>query len=164
MKQELALPKYKNMKLVKIVYGNDESGDGADGSSGPALGLSQPARHHLADHGRHSRSRRSTSTLTKSLLKTLTLTGLGLPSQMKKYVMDGTVKQFELWNPGNLGYLAGYAAANLASGVKLQAGQSFTAGTLGKYKILPPAAGTGLSVVLGPPTVFDKSNVGKFNF
>jgi rhamnose transport system substrate-binding protein len=48
--------------------------------------------------------------------------------------------------------------------VKLKAGATFSAGSLGKYKILPPAAGTGLSVVLGPPTVFDKANVRKFNF
>ena len=35
---------------------------------------------------------------------------------MKKYVADGTVKEFELWNPANLGYLAAYAAVELASG------------------------------------------------
>ena len=46
----------------------------------------------------------------------MTLTGLGLPSQMKPYVLDGTVESFELWNPNDLGYLAGYAAAGLASG------------------------------------------------
>ena len=70
-----------------------------------------------------------------------------------------------MWDPGNLGYLAGYAAASLASKVvALKAGATFTAGKLGKYTILPPAAGTGLSVVLGPPTVFDKSNVTKYHF
>jgi rhamnose transport system substrate-binding protein len=96
----------------------------------------------------------------KSLLKNLTLTGLGLPSQMKKYVLDGTCKEFELWNPSNLGYLAGYAAASLASGlITGKPGQTFTAGKLGSYKILPAAAGTGPSVVLGPPTVFNKSNI-----
>jgi rhamnose transport system substrate-binding protein len=83
---------------------------------------------------------------------------------MKPYVLDGTVKAFELWNPGNLGYLAGYAAAALASGMPLKAGETFKAGKLGTYKILPPAGGTGLSVVLGPPTVFTKANVKKFNF
>jgi rhamnose transport system substrate-binding protein len=35
---------------------------------------------------------------------------------MKSYVHDGKVKQFELWNRDNLGYLAGYAAAGLDSG------------------------------------------------
>ena len=83
---------------------------------------------------------------------------------MKKYVLDGTVKAFELWNPVNLGYLAGLRGRNLASGVNAQGGATFSAGKLGKYKILPPAAGTGLSVVLGPPTVFNKANVRKFNF
>jgi len=101
----------------------------------------------------------------KSLLSTLTLTGLGLPSQMKSYVHDGTVKQFELWNPDNLGYLAGYAAAGLASGsASLKADSKFDAGKLGSYTVLAPSATTGPSVVLGPPTVFDISNIDKFNF
>jgi rhamnose transport system substrate-binding protein len=93
----------------------------------------------------------------------VTLTGLGLPSQMRKYIKDGTVKSFELWNPSDLGYLAGYAAASLASGTELKAGASFTAGSLNKTYTM--AAGNGeLSVVLGPPTVFDKTNIDKFNF
>jgi len=163
MKVELKLPKYKNMKLVKIVYGNDEP----TASKTVLLGLLsaypdlrgiispttvgiQTAAQYLDTH--------------KSLLKHITLTGLGLPSQMRPYVKDGTVKAFELWNPGNLGYLAGYAAANLASGMPLKAGEKFKAGKLGTYTILPPAGGTGLSVVLGPPTVFDKANIDDFNF
>jgi rhamnose transport system substrate-binding protein len=163
MKQELKKPKYKNMKLVKIVYGNDDPATSLTVLQGllsayPDLaGIISPTTVGISTAAQYLDTH-------KSLLKHLTLTGLGLPSQMKKYVLDGTVKQFELWNPGNLGYLAGYAAASLASGVKLKAGASFKAGTLGSYKILPPAAGTGLSVVLGPPTVFDKSNVKKFNF
>src|SRR5579859_5246148 len=31
----------------------------------------------------------------------------GHPDSLKKYVADGTVQAFELWNPANLGYLAG---------------------------------------------------------
>jgi rhamnose transport system substrate-binding protein len=163
MKIELKQPKYKNMKLVKIVYGNDEP----TASKTVLLGLLsaypklrgiispttvgiQTAAQYLDTH--------------KSLLKHLTLTGLGLPSQMRPYVEDGTVKAFELWDPASLGYLAGYAAASLASGMPLKAGEKFKAGKLGTYTILPPAAGTGLSVVLGPPTVFNKANIKKFNF
>ena len=41
------------------------------------------------------------------------LTGLGTPDEMKKYVADGTVKEFELWDPADLGYLAAYAAVEL---------------------------------------------------
>ena len=85
---------------------------------------------------------------------------------MKKYELDGTVKAFELWNPGNP-RLSRRVRGSLGSppATKLTAGSSSSAaGTLGTYKILPPAGGTGLSVVLGPPTVFTKANVKKFNF
>jgi rhamnose transport system substrate-binding protein len=163
MKQELKLPKYKNMKLVKTVYGNDDPVV----SKTVLLGLLS-AYPHL--RGIISPTTVGISTAAqyldthKSLLKHLTLTGLGLPSQMKSYVKDGTVKAFELWNPSDLGYLAGYAAASLASGMPLKAGEKFKAGKLGTYTILPPSAGTGLSVVLGPPFVFTKANVDKFNF
>jgi rhamnose transport system substrate-binding protein len=84
---------------------------------------------------------------------------------MKPYIKDGTVKAFELWNPNDLGYLAGYAAASLASGVaSTTTGSTFTAGKLGSYTVLAPAGPTGPSVVLGPPTVFDNSNIDQFNF
>jgi rhamnose transport system substrate-binding protein len=163
MKIELKQAKYKNMKLVKIVYGNDEPTTSKTvllgllsaypdlrGIISPTTVGIQTAAQYLDTH--------------KSLLKHITLTGLGLPSQMRPYVEDGTVKAFELWDPANLGYLAGYAAASLASGMPLKAGEKFKAGKLGTYTILPPADGTGLSVVLGPPTVFNKANIKKFNF
>ena len=65
------------------------------------------------------------------------LTGLGLPSQMKKYVHNGTVKAFALWNPEDLGYLAGYAVSALAEGkITGKVGETFKAGKLGTYKII----------------------------
>jgi rhamnose transport system substrate-binding protein len=163
MKQELKKPKYKGMKLVKIVYGNDEPTTSKTVLLGllsayPNLrGIISPTTVGISTAAQYLDTH-------KSLLKHITLTGLGLPSQMKTYVEDGTVKAFELWNPANLGYLAGYAAASLASGMPLQAGEKFKAGKLGTYTILPPSAGTGLSVVLGPPFVFTKANVKDFNF
>jgi rhamnose transport system substrate-binding protein len=162
MKQELK--KYPNIKLVSTVYGNDDPATSLTvlqgllsaypnlkGIISPTTVGIQAAAQYLDTH--------------KSLLKKLTLTGLGLPSQMKPYVEDGTVKEFELWNPSNLGYLAGYAAAALASGTAtLTPGSTFTAGTLGKYTVLAPTTGVGPSVVLGPPFVFTKANIAQFNF
>jgi rhamnose transport system substrate-binding protein len=162
MKQELK--KYPNIKLVSTVYGNDDPATSLTvlqgllsaypnlkGIISPTTVGIQAAAQYLDTH--------------KSLLKKLTLTGLGLPSQMKPYVEDGTVNEFELWNPSNLGYLAGYAAAALASGTaSLTPGSTFTAGTLGKYTVLAPTTGVGPSVVLGPPFVFDKANIAQFNF
>ena len=88
------------------------------------------------------------------------LTGLGTPESLKKFVNDGTIQTFELWDPAKLGYLAGYATINLASkAISTATGQSFTAGKLGKYTIGPNG-----TIVLGPPTVFDKSNIDQFHF
>ncbi len=90
----------------------------------------------------------------------LTLTTSAAPASLKKYVADGTVQAFELRNPANLGYLAAYAAVNLASKkITNAAGQSFTAGKLGKYTV-----GAGHAILLGPPFVFTKANINNFNF
>jgi rhamnose transport system substrate-binding protein len=158
------LKQYPNMHLVTTVYGNDDPATSLTVLQGllsayPNLkGIISPttvgiatAAHYLDTH--------------KDVAAKVTLTGLGLPSDMKPYIKDGTVKSFELWNPSNLGYLAGYAAASLASGtLTLDAGSKFTAKKLGPFAVLPAAAGTGPSVVLGPPTVFDSSNIDQFNF
>jgi rhamnose transport system substrate-binding protein len=162
MKQELK--KYPKMKLVSTVYGNDDPATSLTVLQGllsayPNLrGIISPTTVGISTAAQYLDTH-------KSLLKHLVLTGLGLPSQMRKYVLDGTCKEFELWNPSDLGYLAGYAAASLASGlITGKAGQTFKAGKLGKYKILPKSGKTGPSVVLGPPYVFNKSNIKNFNF
>jgi rhamnose transport system substrate-binding protein len=162
MKQELT--KYPNMKLVSTVYGNDDPATSLTVLQGllsayPNLaGIISPTTVGISTAAQYLDNH-------KSLLSHLTLTGLGLPSQMKTYVLDGTVKAFELWNPSDLGYLAGYAAAQAASGVAVTTpGTTFSGGKLGNYTVLAPAAGTGPSIVLGPPTVFNAANVGNFNF
>jgi rhamnose transport system substrate-binding protein len=162
MKQQLA--KYPNLKLVTTVYGNDDPATSLTVLQGmlsayPNLkGIISPTTVGISTAAQYLSTH-------PDVAKRVTLTGLGLPSQMRKYIKDGTVKSFELWNPSNLGYLAGYAAAALASGTaSLDTGASFKAGSLGDYKVLAPAGDTGPSVVLGPPTVFDSTNIDQFQF
>jgi rhamnose transport system substrate-binding protein len=162
MKQELA--KYPNMKLVSTVYGNDDPATSLQVLQGllsayPNLrGIISPTTVGVSAAAQYLDTH-------KNLLSHLTLTGLGLPSLMRKYVEDGTVAKFELWDPGNLGFLAGYAAASLASGLaSLTPGTTFKAGMLGTYTVLAPTPGVGPSVVLGPPTVFDKANINNYHF
>jgi rhamnose transport system substrate-binding protein len=160
MKKQLV--KYPKMKLVSTVYGNDDPATSLTVLQGllsayPNLkGIISPTTVGISTAAQYLSTHKNVK---------VTLTGLGLPSQMKPYVKDGTVTAFELWNPSNLGYLAGYAAANLASGTTtLKTGATFTAGKLKSYTMLAPSAGTGISVVLGPPTVFNKANIDNFNF
>jgi rhamnose transport system substrate-binding protein len=158
MKDELKKPQYKNMKLVKIAYGNDDDQKSFQETQGllqayPNLkGIISPTTVGIAAAARY---------LSSSKYKgKVQLTGLGTPNQMRKFVKDGTVTAFELWDPGKLGQLAGYAAAALASGkITGQAGQSFDAGPLGTKQI-----GAQSTVLLGPPQVFNKGNIDQFNF
>ena len=86
------------------------------------------------------------------------LTGLATPKMMRDYVIDGTVKRFVLWNPVDLGYLAVYAAAAVAKGELKPGATSLTAGHLGEVQV------QGTEIILGDPLVFDKTNIGQFDF
>ncbi|WP_329459652.1 rhamnose ABC transporter substrate-binding protein [Streptomyces sp. NBC_01497] len=158
MKEELKDPKYKNMQLVKVAYGDDDDQKSFQQTQGllqayPDLkGIISPTTVGIAAAARY---------LDDSSYKDkVVLNGLGTPDQMRKYVKDGTVAQFSLWNPNNLGYLGSYAAAALASGQITGAqGDTFTAGKLGKFTV-----GKDGEVILGAPTVFDKANIDQFHF
>ncbi|GHO56967.1 rhamnose ABC transporter substrate-binding protein [Ktedonobacter sp. SOSP1-85] len=158
MKDELSKPDYKNMKLVKVAYGNDDDQKSFNETLGllqayPNLkGIISPTTVGIAA------AARAVESVNKG--GKVLITGLGTPNQMRKYVKDGTCPSFALWDPGQLGYLAYYAASALVQGkIKGQQGESFDAGKLGKKTI-----GANNVVLLGPPTVFDKDNIDKFNF
>ncbi|HLI06485.1 MAG TPA: rhamnose ABC transporter substrate-binding protein [Ktedonobacteraceae bacterium] len=157
MKQELA-QKYPHMQLVKIAYGNDDDQTSFNDTLAllqqyPNLkGIISPTTVGIAAAARAIESVHKGGQVA--------LTGLGTPNQMRQYVKDGTVKAFELWNPANLGYLAYYVAALLIQGkIKGNVGETFTAGKLGSFTI-----GANNVVLLGPPTVFNSSNIDQFNF
>ena len=63
-----------------------------------------------------------------------------------------------LWNPIDLGYLAGAAGVALADGtITGAAGESFTAGKLGDREIVQVDDGT--EIMLGDPFKFDADNI-----
>jgi rhamnose transport system substrate-binding protein len=156
MKTELK--KFPKMSLVSTVYGNDDTATSTSVTQGlleqyPNLkGIISPTTVGIAA---------AAAVLDTSKYRgKVMLTGLGTPDEMKKYVKDGTVKSFELWNPADLGYLAAYAAVELASGsITGAAGQTFTAGKLGKFTV-----GADNTILLGAPYVFNAANINNFNF
>ena len=158
MKETLKDPKYKDMKLVKIAYGDDDDQKSFQETQGliqayPNLkGIISPTTVGVAAAARYL----STSP-QKGKLK---LTGLGFPNQMRKFIEDGTVEEFQLWVPKDVGYLAGQAAVALASGrITGKEGEKFEAGRLGEYTI-----GANGEIVLGPLTTFNADNIEKFDF
>jgi rhamnose transport system substrate-binding protein len=158
MKDELTKPEYSKFKLVKTAYGNDDDQKSFEETQGllqayPDLkGIISPTTVGIAAAARYLQDSKY-----KGKVK---LTGLGTPNQLRDFVKDGTIEGFELWDPGKLGSLAAYAAGALASGTITGAeGDKFEAGDLGEKTV-----GAKGEVLLGPPTVFDKSNIDDFDF
>ena len=84
--------------------------------------------------------------------------GLSLPNINKPYVHDGIVQTVVLWNTRDLGYLSVYAGTLLAQN-KLQTGaRSVQAGRLGTIEI------RGSEIILGPPLMFTRANIDRFDF
>ncbi len=158
MKEELKKPEYAKLELVDTVYGDDEDTKSYNEAQGlfkkyPDLKvIIAPTTVGIAASAR--------AVQDANLIGKVFVTGLGTPNQMRDYVKSGASPQFALWNPSDLGYLAVYTLDAIASGkIKGQPGDKFTAGKLGEYTIDPDGV-----VLLGPPTVFSKDNIDKFNF
>lgn len=157
MKEELAAS-HPDIKLVEVVYGDDDDQTSFDKTAAllqtyPELkGIVSPTTVGIAAAARY---------LSTSEAKgKVALTGLGTPNQMREYVEDGTVTEFALWNPEELGYLTAYAANALVAGdITGAEGDTFTAGDLGEYTV-----GKDGVVLLGDPYRFNKDNIGDFDF
>ncbi|MCC5577168.1 rhamnose ABC transporter substrate-binding protein [Microtetraspora sp. AC03309] len=158
MKDELGKPEYKDLKLVKVAYGDDDDQKSFQETQGllqayPDLkGIISPTTVGISAASRY---------ISGSKYKgKVAVTGLGTPNQMREYVKNGTVKEFALWNPKDLGYLASFSAAALASGrITGAEGEKFTAGKLGEFTI-----GKDGEVILGPPFTFNAENIDEFDF
>ncbi len=86
------------------------------------------------------------------------VTGLSLPNMCKPYVDAGVIESIVLWNTLDLGYLTVYAAKALNDGELKRGVKEISAGRLGKLGV------EGDEVRLGAPFIFNKANIGRFNF
>jgi rhamnose transport system substrate-binding protein len=84
--------------------------------------------------------------------------GLSLPNINKPYVHGGVVQTVVLWNTRDLGYLAVYAAALAVDSQLAPGATSLRAGRLGTIAI------RGSEIVLGPPLLFNRDNIDRFDF
>ena len=151
-------PKYAGLNLVKVAYGNDDP----QVATTKAQGLLQEFPDLNGFVLPSSVAMVATAQVLKQTKKSgkVLMTGLALPSQMKGYVKDGTVKQFALWNMSDLGYLAYWVTYGIHAGtIKGTVGETFPAGRLG-----PRTIDKGGVISVGKPTVFDASNINPFSF
>jgi rhamnose transport system substrate-binding protein len=98
MKQELK--KFPNMHLVSIVYGNDDPTTATQVTQG--LLQSHPNLKGIISPTTVGILAAAQVLDTPKYRGKIALTGLGTPNSLKKYVSDGTIQSFELWNPAEM--------------------------------------------------------------
>jgi rhamnose transport system substrate-binding protein len=161
METALKDPKFANLKLVETVYGDDNP----QTSTTQAQGLLQKYPNLKVIVAPTTVGIAAAAKVVQGTSgSTVKVTGLGLPNDMKPYVSaDGITPKFGLWSVPDLGYLTYYVAAKLISGeIKGAEGETFTVPGLNGGQ--PYTIGPKKVVILGPPYVFDPSNINDFNF
>jgi rhamnose transport system substrate-binding protein len=144
--------------LVATVYGDDDDTKSFQEAQGllqayPNLaGIISPTTVGIAATARY---------LSTSEYKgEVALVGLGLPGQMKEYLLDGTVEGFALWDPSEVGYLSVYAGKALLDGTITGAeGETFDAGKLGTYTI-----GADGLIIVGELLEFNAENIDEYEY
>jgi rhamnose transport system substrate-binding protein len=158
MKEALKDPKYKDMSLVEVVYGDDQPEKSTTEAQAlltkyPDLrGIISPTTVGVAACAQVVESAGKASQVA--------VTGLGTPNQMRRFVQNGTVKAFQLWSPKDEGYVSGALGIAIATGkVKPEPGAKFQAGTMGERTFREKNV-----VITGPPFTFTKDNIDQFHF
>jgi len=157
MQQVLRQPKYANLNLVRIAYGDDLR----DKSTSETQGLlaSFPNLKVIVAPTTVGIAAAAKVVTDQRLIGRVIVTGLGLPSEMAEYIDNRACPYMFLWNPSDLGYVSAYTGTALARGTITGAvGNRFSAGKLGQYTVTSAADG-GTEVLLGPPFKFDPSNI-----
>jgi rhamnose transport system substrate-binding protein len=156
MKDELKKPEFAGLKLVDVVYGDDQS----DKSYREAIGLfrKHPNLKAIIAPTTVGITAAAKAVTDQKLVGKVFVTGLGLPSEMIGHVRSGAVDTFAIWNPIDLGYTAVYAAYSvLASKASGKPGTQVPVGRMGSLTI--DAQG---EAAMAEPFVYDKANVEKF--
>ncbi len=158
MKEALKLPKYAGMHLLEVAYGNDDPQKSL--LEAQSLMTKYPQLKGILSPTTVGIAAAAQAVETAGAAGKVQVTGLGTPNQMRRFVEDGTVQKFALWDPAQMGYTAGYLAEGLAKGTIHPApGVTFTAGTEGKRVF-----GANNVISNGPLVVFTKSNIGQYHF
>ncbi|HEX4511497.1 MAG TPA: rhamnose ABC transporter substrate-binding protein [Burkholderiaceae bacterium] len=156
MKKALAKPEFARLKLVNVVYGDDQS----DKSYREALGLlrSNPNLKVIVAPTTVGIVAAAKAVADEKLIGKVYVTGLGLPSEMAGHVHSGAVKSFAIWNPIDLGYTATELAYAFVKGKATgKEGEEIAAGRMGKIKIEGDN-----EAAMAPPFTYDASNIDKF--
>jgi rhamnose transport system substrate-binding protein len=157
MKAELeSNSKFAKMNLVEVVYGDDQPEKST--TEMEALITKYPDLRGVIAPTTVGVAAAAKVIQNKGLADKIKLTGLGLPSEMKEFILDGSCPAMQLWNPPYEGYLAIYLAQEIANGFEIKSGASFEAGKLESYTFND----TNQVITLPTPMTYDKSNIEEY--
>ena len=159
MNEALKGDKYKDMKLVDTVYGDDQS----EKSYNAALALvdKHPNIKVIMAPTSVGIVAAAKAMQDEKLCDKVKVSGLGVPAEMVSYTMNGCAPEFALWSFVDLGYLTYHVSYALATGkIKGEVGEKIMAGRMGEFAIeKDPTRAAGNRVLMGPFTVYNKDNV-----
>lgn len=151
--------KYANIELVDIVYGDDQ----AEVSYNRALSLvdQYPDLGVIMSPTTVGIQAAAKAMQDEGLCDQVKVSGLGLPSEMVSYTMNGCAPEFALWDFRDLGYLTYFTSYGLATGqLSGDIGESFTAGRMGDFTIEEDPGRPGSKrILMGPFTIYTSENV-----
>ena len=159
VQHELATnPTYKNMKLAKIVYGNDVPATAE--AQTQALLSAEPNLKAVFSPTNVGEAAAAQVIQSRGLSGKLILTGNCSPDQVRQYIEDGLIKACQLWDPATQAEVAGYLIHGLLTG-KLSGAPGTT--------FLVPGTGQetvgkdGVIVAAAKLTTFTKANIGQYH-
>lgn len=161
MQEYLKDPAYAKLELLEIVYGDDQSEKSYEQAQ--ALISKHPDMKLIMAPTSVGIVSAAKAVQDEGLQDEIKVSGLGDPSEMVEYTMNGIAPEFALWSFIDLGYLTYQVSYQLATGqIEAKEGQKFTAGRMGDYEITkdptrPDVAA--LRVLMGPFSVYNKDNV-----
>lgn len=155
MKEEWKKPEYAEMPLVATVYGDDQD----DKSYREMQGLvkSYPNLKGVISPTTIGIRSGAKAIVDGGLAGKVFITGLGLPSEMKDYVLAGACDSFAIWNPVEYGYASTMIMADLLAGKDAAEGATLSMGKKGETTV-----GADGEAVMGEPFEFNKTNVEEF--
>ena len=131
-KSALKLPIYSKLKVVETAYCGDS--DAPCYADTQALMKAHPKLKGIIVPGSVQLAAAARALTDLSLVGKVQMTGLGLPIQLKSYVLSGLMKDVVFWNVINLGYLAEWVEHGLLAGtITPKIGETFRAGKLGSF-------------------------------
>lgn len=157
VQKKVAAEKYKDMELVSVVFAGEDQNKATQMATD--LMNAHPDLTGLVGECTSSAPGVAQAVKDAGKIGKVFTVGLGTPKSMAPYLTDGSSSASVLWDVQNLGYLTAWAGLQAAEGKPFEA--------TNKVNDAMPAVtfdSASKILLLGPPLVITKANVGKFNY